>query len=201
MSELMRESLSALMDDRASELELERLLKHSGDKELRQTWVRYHAVRNAIGGQATASLSIDISAGVRAAITGEAETSETPSAQPSKIQSLLRPVASLAVAASVAAVVVVGGVQWGQSGDSSGYNPPVSIASGVSPVGMLNRSGAVPVQMTYGSQPLSPNRAEVRAVYRELARRNMERYMADHAAHASLNTPQGMVPYAKVEAL
>ncbi len=39
----------------------------------------------------------------------------------------------------------------------------------------------------------------VRAAYRELARQRMERLMQEHAEHASLNSPQGLLPYARVE--
>ena len=46
MSERMHESLSALMDDEANELEIERLLGQiSNDRELRQVWVRYNIAR------------------------------------------------------------------------------------------------------------------------------------------------------------
>ena len=45
MTERMRESLSALMDDEANELEVERVLSQiAEDDDLRQTWIRYNAV-------------------------------------------------------------------------------------------------------------------------------------------------------------
>ena len=41
MSDKMRESLSALMDDEANELELQRVLKRlADDPQLRRTWMR-----------------------------------------------------------------------------------------------------------------------------------------------------------------
>ena len=50
MSELMRESLSALLDDEANELEIERVLsKVADDPELRATWVRYNIVHTVAG--------------------------------------------------------------------------------------------------------------------------------------------------------
>ena len=52
MSEKLRESLSALMDDEANELEVERLLREvAATDDLRQTWVRYHVARDALKGQ------------------------------------------------------------------------------------------------------------------------------------------------------
>ena len=74
MSEMMRESLSALMDDEANELELERVLaKVAGDPELRQAWVRYNLVRAVAGGQHPAHPELDVSARVRAAVTGRVQ--------------------------------------------------------------------------------------------------------------------------------
>jgi sigma-E factor negative regulatory protein RseA len=33
---------------------------------------------------------------------------------------------------------------------------------------------------------------------RELARQRMEKYSQEHAEHAALNSPQGLVPFARV---
>jgi len=46
MDNRLKESISALMDDEANELELQRLLSHVEPDELRDTWQRYHLVRD-----------------------------------------------------------------------------------------------------------------------------------------------------------
>ena len=52
MTEKLRESLSAIMDNEADELELQRVLKQIGeDAELRQAWLRYNAARAVVSGQ------------------------------------------------------------------------------------------------------------------------------------------------------
>ena len=94
MTEKMRESLSALMDNEANEMELQRVLKQVGDdEELRQTWVRYHAARTVMTGQGVHGMELDISGRVRDAIREEA--------RPGLRERVLRPMASFAVAASV----------------------------------------------------------------------------------------------------
>jgi sigma-E factor negative regulatory protein RseA len=192
MNDKLRESLSALMDDNANELELERLLKHSGDGELRATWMRYHAARSSLSGQAVSQLSVDISTRVREAIDSESAVgAQTPATRP-----LGKAIASFAVAASVAAVVVVGGLQFG--GGSDDFSAPPVVAGAVTPVGLSSQAGAVPVSATYGTQAV-PARAEVRAAYRELARQRMQQFMQEHAEQAALNSPQGLMPYARVE--
>jgi len=193
MSEQLRESLSALMDDEASELELQRLLKQLGnDAELRATWVRYNNARAVMSGQEISHPQVDISARVRQAIDG------TPAESPSLRERLFRPLASFAVAASVAATVVIGGQQLAQlSGDEAFSNGTVA-AGGVSPVGMVNSLGATTVQASYGTQSVPTLQPAARTAYGELARQRMEMYMQEHAEHAALNSPHGLIPFARV---
>ncbi|HBQ41234.1 MAG TPA: hypothetical protein DD808_11780, partial [Halieaceae bacterium] len=109
MTEQLRESLSALMDDEATELELHRVLGElESDGALRQTWVRYQLARSAMAGQPVSHARLDISRSVSAAIAAEAGAKTSRSGVRER---WLRPLASLAVAASVTAVVVLGGQQ------------------------------------------------------------------------------------------
>ncbi|MEM6580138.1 MAG: sigma-E factor negative regulatory protein [Pseudomonadota bacterium] len=191
MSEKIHESLSALMDDEANELELERVLgKIQTDPELRQTWARFNMVRSVTHGQATGFHNFDISARVREAISTDT------SVRPSITERFMRPVASFAVAASVAAVVVLGGQQMTQL-DAGAVDSP-GIASSVSPVGMVNSLGATSVPATYGTQSLPQLQPATRTAYQELARQRLQKYMQEHAEQTALNTPTGLVPYARV---
>jgi sigma-E factor negative regulatory protein RseA len=193
MSEQLRESLSALMDDEASELELQRLLKQVGDDaELRATWVRYNAARSAMSGQAVSHPQLDISSRVCEAIN------TSSAASPSLRERLFRPVASFAVAASVAATVVIGGQQLAQLSGDDGYSTAAVAAGGVSPVGMVNSLGATTVQASYGTQSVPMLQPAARTAYRELARQRMQMYMQEHAEHAALNSPHGLIPFARV---
>jgi sigma-E factor negative regulatory protein RseA len=108
MNERMRESLSALLDGEADELEIRRVLSQvDDDQELRQTWRRYNLARDVMDGQRETCHAVDISARVMARI--EQEQADSPVTGLGR--KLLRPVASFAVAASVAATVVIGGQQ------------------------------------------------------------------------------------------
>ena len=99
MSERIRESLSALIDNEANELELERVLSRSEQIELRSTWTRYQVARTVMRGDATGGIhGMDISGRVREALAADSEGSAAPIAQ---WRAVLRPVASFAVAASV----------------------------------------------------------------------------------------------------
>ena len=180
MSEKMRESLSALLDDEANELEMERVLSRlKDDTELRQTWVRYNLTSAVATGHSPARLDLDVSAQVRQAITASG---------PAR--------ASLAVAASVAAVVVVGGQQLAGI-DQENYSGQ-AVAGSVSPVGMVNSLGATSVQASYGTQALPVLQPTTGTAYQELARQRLQKYMQEHAEHAALDSPNGLVPFARV---
>lgn len=192
MSEQLRESLSALMDDEANEMELQRLLKQVGDdSELRATWMRYNAARSAMSGQAVSAMHMDISSRVREAVDAEASSGE------SLRQRLFRPLASFAVAASVAATVVIGGQQIAQLNGSDPYGAD-AIASGASPVGLVNSLGATTVQASYGTEAVPVLQPAARTAYKELARQRMQMYMQEHAEHSALNSPHGLMPFARV---
>jgi sigma-E factor negative regulatory protein RseA len=195
MSEKMRESLSALLDDEADELEVRRLLSVLDDQpELRQTWHRYSIARQAMAGQQP-FLSTDISSKVREEIENEGAMPGTGGLR----QRMLRPVASFAVAASVAATVVIGGQQLAGLGDAGAGNGGArAVAASASPVGLVNSLGATTVQASYGTRAVPVLQPATRTAYRELARQRMDRYMQAHAEQAALNTPQGLIPFARV---
>lgn len=198
MSEQLRESLSALMDDEANELELQRLLKQTGDdSELRATWVRYNAARSVMAGQQVSHMQLDISSRVRESV--EAEPAEATTLR----ERLFRPLASFAVAASVAATVVIGGQQLALINGDDGYAPGAvaagaAVPTGVSPVGMVNGLGATTVQASFGTEAVPMLQPAARTAYKELARQRMQMYMQEHAEHAALNSPHGLIPFARV---
>lgn len=197
MSERLRESLSAMMDDEANELEIERVLSQvATDAQLRETWTHYHFAQAALSGQEVAYPQLDVSAGVRNAIDSEPLASEEP--VESLRQRVLRPLASLAVAASVTATVVIGGQQLSQLGADPYATGGNSVAVTTSPVGIVNTTGAIPVRASYGTQPLPVLLPATRMAYDELARHRMDRYMQEHAEHAALNSPQGLIPFSRV---
>lgn len=197
MNEKSREALSALLDDEASELEIRRLLSESemepgSGAGLRDTWARYSAVKQVLQGHELAYRELDVSVQVREALHDEA------GGKKSVRERFYRPLASLAVAASVAATVVIGGqqlVQVGAGGVDAGEPAFVSVAT---PVGVLESAGAVPVMASYGTRPVPVLSPLTRTAYDDLARRRQDMYMQLHAEQSALNSPQGLLPFARV---
>jgi sigma-E factor negative regulatory protein RseA len=191
MTEQIKESLSVLMDEEANELDVQRVLKNSSVSEVRSTWARYHTVRTVMREGAGQHLQVDIASRVMAAL--EAEPEIRPVA---RWHTFLRPVASLAVAASVFASVLVGGQFYGLLDVEPGTGP--ELAAQVSTVGMVNTLGGSAVKAGYATPALRPGVAPRYADYNQLARQRLQRYLLTHAEEAALNAPQGMMPFARV---
>jgi len=203
MSDKLRESVSALIDGEADELELRRLLTTEDFDTARQTWSDFHRSRGALFGVNASIAQLDISGRVRSAL--EAEVQETGAqeigARTARTPRWWRPVTSVAVAASMAAVVVVGirGMAGGDAtaGASSGIAvaasdiraESVSAASGAGNFANAGRVFApVPlrgntVSANYGGVPthLVPaqtyTNAQSRAEAEALMRRRLQQYL------------------------
>ncbi len=136
--EMLKESLSALMDNHASDLELRRILKQlPEDGELGSTWRRYQLASTLIQRKETAYLNLDLSASISAAIALEPSlNSVSAPASAEKTNSSPAPFwvrwgSKSALAASVALAVLIGAQQF-----SSPSSAPLAVApasNGASP--------------------------------------------------------------------
>ena len=98
-SEREFETLSAVMDDEADELELRRVLDAtSSDPALRARWRRQQMVRELLQTRRISQPNIEVSSAVTEALTGEKSAYRNP-------------LWSMAVAASVTMALVLGGQQ------------------------------------------------------------------------------------------
>ena len=116
MSEQPKEALSALMDNEVGDFELRSLLKQSADNnELSGQWQRYHVASSLLKNEQLGSG--DISAAVMDAIDAEPalkmDAVDTPANDGISGKSFFKPLISMAVAASVTAVVILGGQNFG----------------------------------------------------------------------------------------
>lgn len=113
--EALQESLSAVMDNEADELELRRVLGASDDAEMRATWSRYQVAR-AVMHKDLLVPQLDIAAAVSAALADDA----TPAAEQKKVvRGPWRSLGRVAVAATVT-VAVLAGVRFYNEDDVAG---------------------------------------------------------------------------------
>ncbi len=218
------ESLSALVDNQASELELHRLLKQSeSDPEVRETWGRYQLSSAVMRGDFHASRYVDLSAGIRAAIdeepahdcdlssAAEARNLENPSSRWWHVAG------RFAVAASVAGAVMLGAQQYGDkliggASENEMAEAPAPTQSVPLPAG-FNAPIPLNARTVSSHDQYQPNLREGRKVQfvprsgnRELAntpagreiQNHLNQLMLEHAEHAALNSGRGMLPFARV---
>ena len=226
-SPVLAESLSALMDNEASELELQRLLKTlDADSELKSTWSRYQIGSAGLKGKLPVMAPTDFAARVSAAIDlEEAHVQPVVDVAKSNQQEIKSNVVTLprwwqqigrvAIAASVTGVVVLGAQQF-QSGSPAAVdiasNTPVAAAatenkvanlpSGINAPALSART--VAVQSGYESRPQENRRVmfvprqEAAPVYNEDVSTYVNQLIQEHSDNASLNSAQGMLPYTRV---
>jgi len=181
MNERINESLSALMDGEADELEVRRLLNQlEQDDELRTTWHRYQLLGAVMRGEPVAT--VDLSQGIRQALDGE-PMDDLPHSVPAAVMvsPRWRWLASGAVAASVMLAVLVG-VQWQQTESAAGGVP------------LAQQAEPVPVAEQQLAQSLSPEQqAEL-----EAAQRKLQEYVMQHTEQATVAPARAIAPFARV---
>lgn len=110
--ESLQQALSALLDNQADDLQLQRILQSLDDSEVRETWVRYNVARDAsLAADAQGVFAgVDLSAGIKQAIEQaedslDTQTSEQPAARSMPVFGRL---SKVAIAASVTLAVLAG---------------------------------------------------------------------------------------------
>jgi len=198
------ESVSALVDNQASPLELQRILALSEKSNgVRTRWHRYHLARAILRGEANGLMTTDISDCVRAAIAdldikidGNGDETASPTAssniqnKPAKNYSAwYAPFGRVAIAASVALAVVIGLQQMPQpattdmnlaNGEFSNASSDYQIAD-INSSANLNRLTVQNVSSDSFSRPTDSDRPQ--AVYDFEAQRlqQMEEERVRHA--------------------
>lgn len=191
--ETLQESLSAVMDNEADELELRRVLAASDDSELRATWSRYQIAR-AVMHKELLEPRLDIAAAVSAALANEVVP-----APASAVLTPWRTVGRLAVAASVT-LAVLAGVRLYNQDELTGAQlaqqaaqPTLSIpqASGPAMLAGFNPTDteSAPVLSAIGAG--QPGWHEQR----------LPAYLRQHAQQAAMSTSESALPYARAASL
>jgi sigma-E factor negative regulatory protein RseA len=214
----LAESISALMDNQASELELQRILKASEqDAEVKATWARYQVASAALRGEQTpvftAAAMSDFSARMSAAIDAEDALVAQPAAKPQ--QGWRYQLGRVALVASVAGGMILGvgelnlgaAVSTQVASNAPAVAPAVvdqavTLPSGINSP-MIN-TRTVAVQTGYETRPqenrrvmFQPRQASA-VVSDEEVSRYVNQMIKEHSDNAAMNSGQGVLPYARV---
>ena len=185
MSKESLEHLSSLMDGectREAGLFLSRRL--SSDEEMCDTWERYHLIRDCIRQPGSKQLVVGLSAKLNASLGAE----EAPAFSPSSHKRWLKPVAGLAIAASVALMAIVVTA------------PPTSELSGTDDI--ANATSANLPFVSPNALPLSPTSQAVSyssATQRAQSNR-LNAYLLRHNQMARTAGRQGFVSFVPIVA-
>ncbi|WKE66418.1 RseA family anti-sigma factor [Gallaecimonas kandeliae] len=177
MAQHRDELFSALVDNQHG-LDDHLLEELKTDPEAQARWHRYHLIGDALRGELPGQLSFDITAKVAAALDEEPALlapKAVEKAKPRGLQGFWRPVAQLAVAASVALVAVVGVQQF--SGKDDLPQPASPVLSTLPALGT-----AAPVSLEAAPRG---GQQQGRLVQAEQQRR-VNAYLQDHAQQLRL---------------
>lgn len=205
-----KESLSALMDGQADELEVHRVLKSiSGNDQSRDTWRRYQMAAAAMRRDLPEQV-VDYSASISAALENEKVLQvNTLSAR------MLKPLGRFAIAASVATVAIIGFQQYNMPDT---HQPVVAstktVDNKLSPAQLRTSADFGIPSVTARTVSVSNNPESYRtsqsqpvivvdqATEPEVTREQVQAYlnslMIEHTGHAAMNTNQGMLPFARM---
>ena len=189
--EALQESLSAVMDNEADELELRRVLNAFDDVETRDTWARYQIAR-AVMHKDLLLPRLDIAAAVSAALADEAVPARAS-------RGPWRSLGRLAVAASVTLAVLAGvrlynqdeiaGVELAQQ--SSQQNLIAPQVKGPAVLAGYNESSEATGPMANGVLQGQPGWHDQR----------LPGYLRQHAQQAAMKGTESALPYARAASL
>ena len=213
----LAESISALMDNQASELELQRILKASEqDAEVKATWSRYQIASSFLRGEQVRGeqapvIGSDFAARISAAIDAEEALVAQPAPAAKKAQQgWFYQLGRVALVASVAGgmIIGVGTTQVATQVASNTAVVPaaaetaVTLPSGINSPALNTRT--VALQSGYETRPQENRRVMFQprqagtTVSDEEVSRYVNQMIKAHSDNAAMNSGQGILPYARV---
>ncbi|MCQ2029071.1 sigma-E factor negative regulatory protein [Stutzerimonas zhaodongensis] len=193
--EALHESLSAVMDNEADELELRRVLATDGDTEMRSTWSRYQLARAAMHKELIEP-RLDIASAVSAALADEPAIS-TAKAQPSAWRNLGR----LAVAASVT-VAVLAGVRLYNQNEVAGPQIAQQPAQPTIAVPQASQGPAVLAGYSESAGAPAAQEASAEASAEGWHEKRLPAYVRQHAQQAAFGAgSESALPYARAASM
>jgi sigma-E factor negative regulatory protein RseA len=184
--------VSAQVDGEVEEFELRKLLASDDFGSVRTAWQEYQVLGGSLTGVDQRIAGLDISGRVMAALEAESALQSAP-----RHSRWWRPVASVAVAASMAAVVVVGVRGFGGDQAAPQMAAAESLTTGSGKVYPTPVNARVVGAQLGGAGEVQP----VSLSPDEIAREQLDRYMLRHTERAALSNGQGLISFARVNKL
>ena len=192
--ETLQESLSAVMDGEAGELELRRVLNASDTPEMRATWSRYQLARAAIHKELLEP-RLDIAAAVSAALVAE-----TAPVAIKRIRGPWRTLGRLAVAASVT-VAVLAGVRLYNQDEVAGAQQMAQQAALPSLAIPQLQGPAMLAGFNTEREPVAAGTSSSAQAGAGWYEQRLPAYLRQHAQQAAMSTNESALPYARAASM
>jgi sigma-E factor negative regulatory protein RseA len=184
MNEKKLEALSALMDGETTEPDAGTLHDWSRDEGMRAAWARYHIIADCLRGSLPRYIDPALANRISMALRSEPSIIAAP--QTAVRRAWLKPVAGMAIAASVATLAVIG-IQMNRGAAGGAHVAAGPHATGAASGGQFNlASGSVrprPQRYAAPGTAIDPR---------------MNRYLINYSEQRTGNTVQGMPPYVRI---
>ena len=188
MNERINESLSALMDGEADELEIRRLLNQTQQSpELLEAWQRYQLIGSLM--RKEPAFTVDLSKGIRQALDGEPMDEVVVPHAVKAAGSWRWLAASGAVAASVMLAVLVGVQQW-QTTQMPAQEHGLVASSSEAPVAPADQQVAEPLMLASSVELNAEQQQQL-----EAAQRKLQEYVLKHNEQALDSNAPTLLPF------
>lgn len=195
MNENSREQISALMDDELEQGSMFIINALKDNREYRLTWDRFHLIGEAMRGQLPETVDMSLADRISKALDNEPALTATHSGPARSLNPFLKPLAGLAIAASVTFVAIVGIRQVAMTPGSVNVVPEnnnVVASNQVDPDTYTFTSSAPPAQtVSATAQPYSNSLS---------AQNRLNRYLVNYNEYRTSTGVQGMLPYVRLVA-
>jgi len=208
MSDQLSETISAVMDSQADDLEVRRLLKaldNASEEEaavILAQWESFHAIGAVLRNESTSAnnastmrASSSFAASVSAAIADQTPMDQTHN-RPSKNEPIWK---RFAVAATVTLAVLVG-VQEYESMQEGGANYTAENTAVVPAIENTNQSliDLTAIQLASSDAAVESPISEAEKLEAVEAQERLNEYLLEHTNHAAKQSGQGMIPFARL---
>ncbi|MBU2884690.1 sigma-E factor negative regulatory protein [Gilvimarinus agarilyticus] len=204
----LAESVSAMVDGEASELEFARILKSSGEQpDVQATWSRYQVASSAIRSDLPPQMAPE---GFAASLSAALE--DEPTVTTGRLSRVWRGMGQAAIAASVAGALVVG-AQFYQGEDLT-----AEIMADATPAEKTITAADVSLPVGFNAPALPTRQVSAQSVYQPATRRPvvvesrrpnvqvssdevkhyLHQLLEQHTDQAAVNSASGIVPHARV---
>ena len=186
MTEKLKESLSALYDGEAEQLDARRALKSGAtDPELAAHWEHYSLIGDVMRGQGDGLGQVDLSAGVMQAL----ENSEVEAPAKPAVHWSRRWYAQAAVAAGVAFTLMIG---------LNTQPTETPVLAEQAPIEFSPATIANPLALQAGVAVQQQMQTPAAQAIQAQLQKEIEAYIIRHAEHSAASGQQGLLPLARV---